>query len=96
MDDHKEIELTWRKEFDESGEEGVREKLFRGTFLANQRKEAFAFRWLGEKGEAEERTNRRRWRNIRSALKILVVLVVVATVIINWFPGLIPFLFLEK
>ncbi len=50
MDDRKALERKWRKEFDELGEEGVREKLFRGTFLANQRKEAFAYRWLGEKG----------------------------------------------
>jgi hypothetical protein len=55
MDDRDEIELAWRKEFDELGEEGVREKLFRGTIQNDQRKEGFAYRWLGEKRKEQQR-----------------------------------------
>ncbi len=96
MNDREEIELIWRKEFDELGESGVRHEFFKSAYLSDQRKEGFAYRWLGEKRKAEERTNRRRSKYIWVALKILVVLVIVATVILNWFPGLIPFPFLEK
>jgi hypothetical protein len=92
MNDRDEIEVIWRNEFDELGEEGVREKLFRGTFLANQRKEAFAFRWLGEKGKAEERTNRRRGRYIRAVLGILVILLIAGAIALSWFQGWFLFL----
>ena len=91
MNDHDEIEVTWRREFDELGEEGVREKLFRGIIQTNQRKEGFAYRWLGEKRKAEERTNRRRGRNIRVTLKIFVVLMIAGSVFASWFFGLISF-----
>jgi len=87
MNDRDEIEVTWRKEFDELGEEGVREKLFRGAIQANQRKEGFAYRWLGEKRKAQERTNRRRDRNIRGSLIILVVLAIAGAIALSWFQG---------
>ena len=83
MDDRKALERKWREEFDESGEEGVREKLFRGTFLANQRKEAFAYRWLGEKRKEQERRNS--GLSIRIGLvggSIFVVLVVFAAAVL--------------
>ncbi len=85
--DREEIELAWRKEFDELGETGVRHEFFKSAYLSNQRKEGFAYRWLGEKRKAEERTNRRRWRNIRVALKILVVSVIAGAIALSWFQG---------
>ncbi len=53
----------WRKEFDEMGEAGVREELFRGAFQANQRKEGFACRWLEEKRKEQEKEkhDRKQW-----------------------------------
>jgi len=59
MVDRNPVELKWRREFDELGEEGVREKLFRGTIQTNQRKEGFAYRWLGEKRQEQEEKNRK-------------------------------------
>jgi hypothetical protein len=96
MDDREEIELTWRKEFDELGEAGVRHEFFKSAYLSNQRKEGFAYRWLGEKRKAQEKMNRRRERNIWVVLNIFVGLVIAGVIVINWFPGLIPFPLLEK
>jgi hypothetical protein len=55
MEDRDEVEVTWRKEFDELGESGVRHEFFKGTFVGNQRKEGFAYRWLGEKRKEQQR-----------------------------------------
>ena len=96
MGDREEIETAWRKEFDDLGESGVRYEFFKSAYLSDQRKEGFAYRWLGEKRKAEERTDKTRWRNIWIVLNILLVLVIAASVILNWFPGLIPFPFLER
>ena len=87
MDDREEMETKWREEFDELGEEGVREKLFRGTIQINQRKEGFAYRWLGEKRKAQERTDGNRWRIIRVALGVSLVLVIVGAIALSWFQG---------
>ena len=92
MEDREEIETKWRKEFDELGEEGVREKLFRGTIQIDQRKEGFAYRWLGEKRKAQEKTNKKRWKNIRIALKIFVVIVIAGAIFLSWFRGWLLFL----
>ncbi len=92
MDDREEIETKWREEFNELGEEGVREKFFRGTFQTNQRMEGFAYRWLGEKRKEQEEKNRA-WRGVRVVLRILVVLVIAGGVIASWFFGLIPWPF---
>ena len=92
MDEREEMETKWREEFDELGEEGVREKLFRGTIQINQRKEGFAYRWLGEKRHEQERTNRRRERNIWVAFNILVVLVIAGAIALSWFKGWFLFL----
>ncbi len=88
--DREEIELAWRKEFDELGETGVRHEFFKSAYSSNQRKEGFAYRWLGEKRKEQEKTDRTRWRIIRGALKILVVLMIAGGVIASWFFGLIP------
>ena len=95
MDDREEVELTWRKEFDELGEDGVRHEFFKGTFRANQRKEGFACRWLDETRRVQEKKNSRQGRNIRIALGFLVIFVIATTVIFNWFPSLIAISFLE-
>ncbi len=92
MVDRNPVELKWRREFDELGEEGVREKLFRGTIQTNQRKEGFACRWLGEKRKEQEERNRK-WGGVRVVLRILVVLVIAGGVIASWFFGLIPWPF---
>ena len=55
MVDRDPIELKWRKEFDAMGEAGVREEFFKGTFQASQRKEASAYRWLGERRKEQQR-----------------------------------------
>jgi hypothetical protein len=87
MGDREEIELLWRKEFDELGESGVRHEFFKSAYLSNQRKEGFAYRWLGEKRKAQEKTNRKRSRYIWVALNILVVLVIAGVIVISWFPA---------
>ena len=89
MYDREKMELTWRKEFNELGESGVRLEFFKSAYLSDQRKEGFAYRWLGEKRKAQERTNRTRWRKIWVALNIFAVLVISGAIIIYWFPGLI-------
>ncbi len=79
MDDREEIELTWRKEFDELGEAGVRHEFFKSAYLSNQRKEGFAYRWLGEKRKEQKR--KEAGRNHRIGLVaafILLCLVVLA------------------
>ena len=85
MVDREEIELIWRKEFDELGESGVREEFFKGTFQANQRKEGFAYRWLGEKGKKQQREEARRNQRFRLvvffSLLCFVVLAAVALVL---------------
>ena len=93
MDDREEIEIKWREEFDELGEEGVREKLFRGTIQTNQRKEGFAYRWLGEKRKEQEEKNSKGGEVFQVALGILLILVVVSVFLVSWFPGLIPWPF---
>ncbi len=83
MDDREEIELTWRKEFDELGEAGVRHEFFKSAYLSNQRKEGFAYRWLGEKRKEQERRNAD--RSIRAglvAVSIFVISVVFAAAIL--------------
>ncbi len=60
MVDRDPIELKCRNEFDAMGEAGVREEFFKGTFQASQRKEASAYRWLGEKRKVEEKNWSRR------------------------------------
>ncbi len=61
MVDRDPVELKWRKEFDAMGEAGVREEFFKGTFQASQRKEASAYRWLGERRQQQDKrkTNRK-------------------------------------
>ncbi len=78
MDDRKALERKWRKEFDELGEEGVREKLFRGTFLANQRKEAFAYRWLGERRKEQQRKEAGRKHRIRLVVVFILLVLVLS------------------
>ena len=83
MDDREEIELTWRKEFDELGEAGVRHEFFKSAYLSNQRKEGFAYRWLGEKRKEQERRNAD--RSIRAglvAVSIFVISVVFAAAVL--------------
>ena len=74
----------------------MRHEFFKGVFQANQRKEGFACRWLDERRKEQEKPDRARWRNIWVVLNIFVVLVIAGAIVINWFPGLIPFPFLEK
>ncbi len=93
--DRDEIELTWRNEFDELGESGVRHEFFNGTLQADQRKEGFAYRWLGEKRKEQENTSRRRWRNIRVALNIFMLLVIAGVIVESMFPGLISYSFIK-
>jgi len=93
MDDREEIETKWREEFDEMGEAGVREAFFRGTIQTNQRKEGFAYRWLEEKNQEQEKKDRRRGKVIRVALGIHLILVVVGVFVVSWFFGLIPWPF---
>ena len=82
--DREEMELTWRKEFNELGESGVRYEFFKSAYLSDQRKEGFAYRWLGEKRKAQERANRARWRNIWVALNIFAILVISGAIFIYW------------
>ncbi len=96
MNDREEIEHTWREEFDELGESGVRHEFFKGTFRANQRLEGFACRWLEETRRVQEKKNSRHRKNIWVALGVLVVLVIAGAIVISWFPGQIPPSFLEK
>ena len=63
MDDRKLLEVGWRKEFEDLGEDGVRHQLFRGRFQANQPKEGFAFGWLQEKQKERDREKAHR-RNL--------------------------------
>ena len=86
MNDREEIETKWREEFDELGEEGVREKLFRGTIQTNQRKEGFASRWLGEKRQDQEnrKTDPKHWIILALALTIIGA-IILATVVIGIF-----------
>ena len=86
MDDREEIENKWREEFDELGEEGVREKLFRGTIQTNQRKEGFASRWLEEKRQEQEKrkTDPKHWIILALALTIIGA-IILATVGIGIF-----------
>ena len=92
MVDRDPIELKWRNEFDEMGEESVRHEFFKSAYLSDQRKEGFAYRWLGEKRKAQEKTNRRRRRNIWIVLNILVVLVIAGVISLGWFQGWFLFL----
>ncbi len=92
MVDRDPIELKWRNEFDAMGEAGVREEFFKGTFQASQRKEASAYRWLGEKRKVEERTARKRGRNIRVVLGVLVILLIAGAIALSWFQGWFLFL----
>jgi hypothetical protein len=83
MNDREEIELAWRKEFDELGEEGVRHEFFKSAYISDQRKEGFAYRWLGEKRKEQERRNS--GLSIRIGLvggSIFVVLVVFAAAVL--------------
>ncbi len=72
MVDREEKELTWRKEFDELGEAGVRHEFFKSAYLSNQRKEGFAYRWLGEKRKEQQREEA--GRNQRIGLVALITL----------------------
>ncbi len=78
MEGRESVERKWRKEFYELGEEGVREKLFRGTFQANQRMEGFACRWLEEKNREQEnrKTDRNYW------IIFMVGLAIIGTIIL--------------
>ncbi len=91
MVDRDPVELKWRKEFDAMGEAGVREEFFKGTFQASQRKEASAFRWLGERRKEQQRirTGRNRRIGLVTAF-ILLCLVILAAML--WFMVLENFL----
>ena len=91
MEERESVERKWREEFDELGEEGVREKLFRGTIQTNQRMEGFACRWLGEKRKEQEERNRA-WGGVRVVLGILVILLIAGAIALSWFQGWFLFL----
>ena len=55
MEGREALERKWREEFDEMGEAGVREEFFKGTIQTVQGKEGFAYLWLGEKRQEQER-----------------------------------------
>lgn len=76
MDTRDEIEGTWRKEFDELGETGVRHEFFKGTFQANQRKEAFAYRWLAQKRKEQQREEADRKQRIKLVVLIILLCLV--------------------
>ncbi len=91
MDDREEIELIWRNEFDELGEAGVRHEFFKGIFQANQRKEAFACRWLDErrKEQQEKEAGRNRRVGLMAAFILLCFLALAAML---WFVALENFM----
>ncbi len=95
MVDRDPIELKWRKEFDAMGEAGVREEFFKGTFQASQRKEASAYRWLGERRREQGSRNKRRGRIIWSALLIVLISAIVGGAVFILFPDLISLPFLR-
>ncbi len=74
MVDRESVELAWRKEFDDLGEEGVRHEFFKSAYLSDQRKEGFAYRWLGEKRKVQERGNAD--RSIRAGLVVVSIVVI--------------------
>ncbi len=81
MEGRESVELKWREEFDDLGEEGVREKLFRGIIQTNQRKEGFAYRWLEEKRQEQEKRKTDRKHRIILALALTIIgAVILATV----------------
>ncbi len=73
MEGRESVERKWREEFDDLGEEGVREKLFRGIIQTNQRKEGFAYRWLEEKRQEQEKRKIDRKHRIILALALTII-----------------------
>ena len=91
MVDRDPIDLTWRKEFDELGESGVRHEFFKGAFQANQRKEAFACRWLEERRKVQLRKEAGRNRRV-GLVAAFILLCFLALAAMLWFVALENFM----
>ncbi len=85
MDEREELELKWREEFDELGEEGVRHEFFKGSIQTDRRKEGFAYRWLREKRQEREKKKTDRQHRIMWIILALIGILILAVVTFLYF-----------
>ena len=85
MDEREELELKWREEFDKLGEEGVRHEFFKGSIQTDRRKEGFAYRWLGEKRQEQEKKKTDRKHRIMWAILVVIGILILAAAAFQYF-----------